>query len=444
MSKIGEIKQAIFLIIGVFLVFSSLAEASDFAFSGYTELGKRSTADDYDEEDTDDEYNYQNYHLKLKQDISDELTYDISSFIYDKNYKSQDSLDSLTRIFKTNWSYYFKKESLKTDFKLQYKEKRYKNTPTSEYDQIRLEPSLRLKDELYAFNLACGIDNYNYLDAGQKDQFKYFGKIGAGRFFLDRKLMLTSDYKIEEAEQDKANLPDRSQAGRKKTKHEVTGGIDYLFELPLLYKITNRVSWGQRDTKDDDDRDVDYDYEYWRYYTKTEHKINLKLKTSLKYQFFKKDYVSADLDNRGFYIQNGWDYEVLDDKNQRLLCEFELEHKDVAYGLKNDNDYLKETVGIEASYQRKKNAEGSASRSDTAQSYSIRGWKASAGFESNFYDFNDPVNDKKRYYTKLSFEKLFLKEDLSLGIDFKYRYTDYEQKDDTKEEAIKISLEYRF
>ena len=410
-------KQVILFTISGLLVFSSLAEASDFTLSGYTEVGKKSTAEDYEEEDTDDEYNYQNYHLKLKQDISDRPSYDISSFIYNKDYKSQDSLDNLSRIFKTNWSYK-PEESTKIDLKLQYKEKRYKNTPTSEYNQIKFEPQIRFKEELYALNFACGVNNYEYLAAGQKNELRFFGKLGLDRYFLDKKLMFTANYKIEEAEQHKAD--------RKKTKHEVLGGADYIFDLSLIDKITTRVGWGERDSKDDDDRDVDYDYEYWRYYTKTEHRISEKLKTNLKYQYFKKDYASVDLDNRGFYIQNSWAYEVLDDKNQRLLCEFELEHKDVAYGLKNDNDYTKETAGIEASYQRKKN------------------WKASAGFEGNFYDFNNSRNDKKRYYTKLGFEKLFLDKDLTLGVDFKYRHTDYKQGNDKNDEAVRVEFEYRF
>ena len=92
------------LIIGL-LVLPSFARSDDFTLSGYTEAGKRSTAEDYEEEDTDDDYTYRNYHLKFGQEISDRLSYDISSFIYEKDYKSKDSLDNISRLFKTNWSY---------------------------------------------------------------------------------------------------------------------------------------------------------------------------------------------------------------------------------------------------------------------------------------------------------------------------------------------------
>ena len=413
--------KALFLIIGI-LVLPSLARADDFVLSGYTEVGKRSTAEDYEEEDTDEDYTYQNYHLKLEQKISDRLSYDVSLFVYDKDYKGRDSLDNISRIFKTNWSYYLKKlkeESLELDFKVKYKEKRYKNSPSNEYDEIRAVPTLTFKKkDIYTIDLALGIDNFDYLAEGQKDQFKVFTQVGGKRYLLEKKLMLAGSYKIENTEQEKIN--------RKRTKQEVAGGFDYLFDLPWLYKIITRAGWGQRDTKEDEERDEDFDYEYWSYYTKTEHRINPKLKTDLKYQYFKKDYISADLDHRGFYLQNNWDYEILDDEKKRVWLDLGFEHKDIKYNLKSDNDYQKETVEAKLSYKRKKN------------------WQTSAGLEQNFYDFNDSSNDKKRTYVKLSAEKLFLEGDLVLSLDLKYRYTDYKQKDDKDQEAVRVAFKYKF
>lgn len=457
-------EKAFFLIIGILILpslvradlsseaedASTSAKEDDFILSGYTEAGKRSTAEDYEEEGTDDDYTYQNYHLKLEQEVSERLSYDISSFIYKKDYKSRDSLDNISRLFKINWSYYLRKlkpegsglasdrpqghglasygqshsqshkeDSLKLDFKLRYKEKRYKNTPSSEYDQISAAPTLTFKKkDLWTVDLTAGIDNYDYLAPGEKDQLKIFGKIGADRYFLEKKLMLTSSYKLETTEQKKID--------RKRTKQEILGGFDYIFNLPWIYKIVSRVSWGQRDTKEEEERDEDFDYEYWQYYTKTEHRISPKLKTALKYQFFKKDYISADLDHRGFYIQNSWDYEILDDEKQRIGFDFGLQHKDVKYELKSGNDYQKETAEVKLSYKRKKN------------------WQTSIGLEENFYDFDDSSNDKKRTYVKLSGEKLFFEGDLVLSLDLKYRYTDYKQKDDKEQEAVRIAFEYRF
>lgn len=414
-------KGVFFLIIGLLLL-PSLAWADDFVFSGYTEVGKRSTVEDYEEEDTDDDYTYRKYHLKFRQEVSDRLSYDIGSFIYDKDYESKDSLDNIFRIFKTRWSYYLRKlreESLRLDFRLKYKEKRYDNRPRSEYDQVRVAPSLTFKrKDIYTVNLAAGMNNFDYLETGEKDQLKVFGRMGGKRYFLEKKLRLISSYKLETTEEKKIN--------RERTKHNLRGGFDYIFELPWVYKITARAGWGKRDTKEEEERDEDYDYEYWRYYAGTEHRIAPRLKTNLKYQYFKKDYVSADLDHRGFYIRNGWDYEILDNEKERLWLDLDVEHKDVDYSLKTGNNYQKETVEVKVTYRRKKS------------------WKASVSLRGNFYDYNDSTRDKKRYYVKLSGEKLFKDRDLALSIDFKYRYTDYDIKNASEQEAVRVAFRYKF
>src|SRR3989339_270213 len=397
-------------------------KAEDFVFSGYSEAGRRSQAEDFAEEDTDEDYGYQNYHLKFEQRISKRLNYDVSSFVYRKDYKDRDSLDNISRIFKAGLAYDLKRlgdERIKFDFKLKSRQKRYKNNPAGEYDEVGAMPALTFEEkDNYRIDLALGVDNFDYLAEGEKDQFKTSAGLGGQKHFLEKKLILVSSYKIERLNQEKAN--------RKKTKQEVEGGFDYEFELPWIYQLVSRLSWGQRDTKDEEERDEDIDFEYWQYYVKSEHKINPKLKTHLKYQYFAKDYISADLDHRGFYLQNALDYEILDSQTQRLWLDFSAAHKEVEYNLKPDNDYQKESLQAKISYKRKKN------------------WQASIGLEENFYDFSAKDNDKNRTYLKLSAEKLFQAGDLILSIDFKYRFTNYVKKEDQQEEALRLGFKYRF
>ena len=397
-------------------------KAEDFVFSGYSEAGRRSQAEDFAEEDTDEDYGYQNYHLKFEQRISKRLNYDVSSFVYRKDYKTRDSLDNISRIFKAGLAYDLKRlgdERIKFDFKLKSRQKRYKNNPAGEYDEVGAMPALTFEEkDNYRIDLALGVDNFDYLSEGEKDQVKTSAGLGGQKHFLEKKLILVSSYKIERLNQEKAN--------RKKTKQEVEGGFDYEFELPWIYQLVSRLSWGQRDTKDEEERDEDIDFEYWQYYVKSEHRINPKLKTHLKYQYFAKDYISADLDHRGFYLQNALDYEVLDSQRQRLWLDFSVAHKEVEYNLKPDNDYQKESLQATISYKRKKN------------------WQASLGLEENFYDFSAEDNDKNRSYLKLSAEKLFQGGDLILSADFKYRFTNYAQKEDQQEEALRLGFKYRF
>jgi hypothetical protein len=414
-------KQIVFIILGIF-VFIPKVIGNDFVLSGYTELGKRSTAEDYEEEDEDNDYSYKNYHLKLKQKLSDRLAYDIGSFVYDKDYNSKDSLDNISKIFKTKFSSYLKKleeESLKLDFRLKYKEKRYENTPASEYNQIMFSPSFTFKKKnRYSVNLTAGINDFDYLEADHKNQLKFFSEIGVKRYILQKKLKLSSSYKIEIAE--------KKSIGRRRTKHDIKGGFDYILDLPWVYKITTQTGWGQRDTKDEDERDEDYDYKYQRRYIKTEHKIIKKLKTDLKYQYFKKDYLVSDLDHPGFYIKNSWEYKIFNDKDNKVDLRFSGENKEVKYSLKPDNNYYKKMLEIKTAYLRKKN------------------YKTSLSWQGNFYDYNKSSKDKKRYYVKLSGQKFFSEGDLVLSLDFKYRYTDWEQKDDLEEEAVRVAFKCKF
>ena len=397
-------------------------KAEDFVFSGYGEAGRRSQAEDFAEEDTDEDYSYQNYHLKLEQRISERLNYDVSSFVYRKDYKARDSLDNVSRIFKAGLAYdlkRFEQELIRFDFKLKSRQRRYKNSPASEYDEIGLVPGLIFEEkDNYRIDVTLGVDNFDYLAEGEKDQFKTLAGLGGRKHFLEERLILISSYKIERQNQEKAN--------RKKTKQEVEGGFDYEFELPWIYQLASRLSWGQRDTKDEEDRDEDIDFEFWQFYAQSEHRINPKLKTRLKYQYFAKDYINADIDHWGFYLQNNWDYEVLDNQRQRLWLAFSAEHKELKYNLKPGNDYQKETLEAKISYKRKKN------------------WQSSMGWEENLYYFSAKNNDKNRSYLKLSAEKLFQGGDLVLSVDFKYRYTDYAQKEDNQEEAIRLGFKYRF
>jgi hypothetical protein len=393
-----------------------------FIFGGYTEIGERSTSEDYEEEDTDDDYTYEKYNLKFEQKVSDLLKYNFSSSFYDKDYKDNDSLDNISRILKSGFTYYVRKdkaESLKLNIRFKYKEKRFDNKPINEYDQIMLFSGFTFKrKELYSIGFNAGINNYDYREAAQKDHLGIFGKVKGKRYFLDNNLTLNSSYRIETA--------DRKNIGRKRTMHNITGGIDYIFDLPWLYKFTAMAGWGERDTKEEDERDEDYDYKYKRYYVKTGHRISERLKTNLKYQYFKRDYVSADLDNRGFYVLNKWDYEILNDKRQRFWLDFDVEYKEADYPLKANNDYKKGTFGIKANYKIKKD------------------WKVTASLKENNYDFNDSSKDKKRYYVKLSGQKFFLKGDLTLSLDFKYRHTDWEQRNNTEEEAARVGFKYKF
>lgn len=416
------VEKVIFLSVILLLAFPALAWSDDFSLGGYVEMGKKSTAEDYEEEDTDDDYAYRNYHLQFEQRISSRLNYDLSSFLYNKDYQSKDSLDNISRIFKTSWSYQIKKSkerSLELGLGLRYKQKRYHNSPKDEYDQLVFSPSLTYeKENLYRMDLDLGVDDFEYSKEENKDQTNFFGRIGGKRYLANKRLMLISTYRIEEARQKRIN--------RGRIKHEITAGLDYVPRTALVRQITIRGSWGSRDTKEDDQRDQDYDYRYWQYYVKAEQEVGPKLDTYLKYQYFKKDYVASDLDHSGFLALGGLDYSIIETGKQKVWLEAELEFKHVDYTQKASGDYDKSRVEVGLSYQKKKD------------------FKVSSRLQVNDYQYSCLSNDKKRYYWLFSGEKMLEDGHLVLSVDFKYRYTDYRQKYDGEQTGLRSTLEYRF
>ncbi|MEW6087764.1 MAG: hypothetical protein AB1498_05615 [bacterium] len=391
-------------------------------FFSFIETGKKSTSEDYKEEDSDADYTYANYQVKFRQDPIKRAGCDLSFFAYRKDYDTSDALDNKSRIFKAKWFYYLQKQkekSLKFDIKMQYKEKGYYESIESEFSQFMISPSLEFrKKDIYTLDFSSGFNKYDYPGDDKKGQLKYSGKLDLCRYFLEKKLILSGDYGIEHL--------DHKQEGRDRTKHNLSAGLDYVFAKPYIHEIETKIKWGKRDTKDEDERDEDSDYEYRRYKAKSFHKINNRLNTGLKYEFFKKDYNVINLDHKGFYIENGYDYEVRDDMKKRIWLNFDMGRKDTIYSERTGNDYRKITANIKLNYNRKGN------------------WKTSLGFEGNFYKYRNFDNDKKRYYARWSGEKVLLKNKLNVSADFKYRFTNYVNELDDEQESLRLGTSYEF
>jgi opacity protein-like surface antigen len=223
-----------------------------------------------------------------------------------------------------------------------------------------------------------------------------------------------------------AEYLNHTQADRIRLKNSRMLGFDHTPGNLYINKVEARFKWGQRDTRDDDERDDDSDYKFRQYNVKTLHKINDRLKTTLKYDYFIKDYNVIGLGHKGFYLANGYDYEILNDDKQRSWLNFGLGRKDTRYIEITGNDYRKITADIRLNYSRKKN------------------WKGSIGIERSAYKYDDEANDKKRYYAELSVEKLFLNGGLNVDLDLKYRLTDYGQRSDDEQKAVRVGVGYEF
>jgi hypothetical protein len=262
------------------------------------------------------------------------------------------------------------------------------------------------------------MNSYDYLSAKNKDQFRVFSQLGVKKYLSDKKLILTSSYKLE--------TTTRKRDNRQKNKSNVLFGYDYIFNIPLIYKVSSDIKFGQMDTKDDDERDEDFDYEYLQFTGKTTHKAGSRLKIFFSYRYFRKDYLTADLDHAGFHILSSGTYRLLADKNRTVNITVYSKHKEVDYTLKSGNDYQKETLELRGVYKRKKTGTTSLS------------------LQGDFYDYHDDERDKNRYYAGLSFGKPFFEKRLKLSLHGKYRFTDNKQSNDSEDKAGRLQFAYAF
>jgi hypothetical protein len=404
------------------LLFPLSSFAGDIILNGYAETGMRSQAEDFEEEEDDHEYTFSTYHINLKHLASDQFRYEVGTFLNKKDYETEDSLDNSSKIIHVRGTYYLtrqKRELSRLDFKLRYKVKRYDSSPSSEYDQIIFSPGIRYeRKDVYSLRASAGITNYEYVNAGEKDEFRFFSKLKGRAFLLGKTLTLVSSFRLDTATQKRKN--------RGKNRNNFLFGLDYKIKNPGMQKVSARGKFGQSDTKDEDTRDDEFDYTYRQFSIKTDHKIHQRIKTFLKYQYFRKNYVTAELDHSAFSISNSWRYVVFADKVQKLYVNVLLKHKDVDYVFKSGSDYEKETLMVRGTYRKKKD------------------WKTSVSLEGNFYEFDDEGKNKNRYYAKLLFEKPLSGETIVIALNIKYRYTDNKRANNTEEQAVRTAFQYRF
>ncbi|OGR88721.1 MAG: hypothetical protein A3A86_02110 [Elusimicrobia bacterium RIFCSPLOWO2_01_FULL_60_11] len=119
----------------------SASEIQAVTLLGESEVGQRSTSEDFDGEDQEDDYQYLNGHLALDGRISSKLTAESDAYRKTKDYEFLNDLDNQTDAFTVKPILLLRdedKRSLKADFRANYRHKRYENQPRLDYNQIDL------------------------------------------------------------------------------------------------------------------------------------------------------------------------------------------------------------------------------------------------------------------------------------------------------------------
>ncbi|MBI2447905.1 MAG: hypothetical protein HYV48_05200 [Candidatus Omnitrophica bacterium] len=415
----------IFLFYFNILFISCLASARCLAdtliTTAFIETGSKSTADIFDEEDDDSDFSYDKYYSKI--DYKDERLRCLLSYLSsDKDYINKDTLDNRTDTIHTDWSYLFKEtkeDTVKLNIDLKYRERRYANSKTNNYDQFNpmLELAFKEKD-IWSLAMSTGLSDYHYPEAQDKDQLKRIGKIEVTGFIVPGTLETIASYRREES--------DRIQAGKDTLKDISILGFDYKVPIPYIRLIRFRIENGERDTKDEEERDEDLDYSYQRWYVTTQGVFSSRFSSTLKYQHWSKDYLTQDLDHRAFYITSNSRYDLINKDAMRIYLNLELEHKETDYTINDLLSYDKDSL-------------------ETRATYKMDSWKHSLGVRTDHYDYpQDPSNNRDTYHVKVSIEKGFNRGDSRLSLDLKYKLKDFDADSDTEQDSIRLTFEQRF
>ena len=410
------------IISGVILLsFASLSFAGPSALtlsSGY-EFGQREITELIEERDSLDNFNYFKFHFRLKEEIKNDANITIAYSRAKRDYETRDRLDSKTDDYKLALDLPILTLT-KLGLNLRHKEKHYKNSPASEYNQDAFSFSLKRQlNQKFTLGLSSGINNYDYLVATDSNQLRYYWGINADAQFLEKKLELGGIFRHQTVDQ-KGGRADRGE-------QIIAGDISYKFNLNYLKEGGFKIERGRNDTKEIEERDDDLGYSYTKWALKTTHPLYKNLDTAFGYGRSNRNYFDYSADYRSWFIENKTDYDIFKSKISYLGFSLKSEHKEAAFHLDDSLNYLRNSFGMDLDYRRKK-------------TYGI-----SLGFKVTLYDYPANLNRKEKgYLSEIKFIKEFDKPDLKLSAKYSYKFRDFRYQADALQWWVNLGMELVF
>jgi hypothetical protein len=387
--------------------------------------GKRSQTDGIEERDLSGDYSFYKYGITVRATPLEDFYYRAGFSDYHKKFDpANDSLNNRTNTYNAYFSLPIKKTddaSLKFDIGYQLRTKRYKNSPTSEYDNNNLSAGFDMKlDKAHSLKVSAGVNNYDYLKKSSSDRLKSFIKVSPGTKLLDDKLALSGYYK--------RNWVNNSGDTKDYSEDSVSVRASLKLDTPLLYKIGAHFGYGRNDTQDDEeDREDTLRFEYKTWQVSTNHKINNSIDTQMVYSQAERDYFTSNNSYDNWLLKNNTKVALMkkDPFNMDLLLGYE--HRETTFP---DNDAL----------NYNKNA------ASAGFSFSERGkWSVKPGF--TFTDYRYPPlspKNEKQYKADITCKKYIGSTDNAVELGYWYKWKDYKYKPTIEQWALNASYSIKF
>jgi hypothetical protein len=388
--------------------------------------GKRSQTDGIEERDLSGDYSFYKYGITVRATPLEDFYYRAGFSDYHKKFDSaNDSLNNRTNTYNAFFSLPIKKTddaSLKFDIDYRLRTKRYKNSPTSEYNNNNLSAGFDMSlEKKHSLKVSAGINDYNYLKRSSSDRLKSFIKVNPSTKLLADKLTLSGYYK--------RNWVNNSGDTKDYSEDSVSVRASLKLGNPLLYKIGAHFGYGRNDTQDDEeDREDTLRFEYKTWQVSTNHKINNTIDTRMVYSQAGRDYFTSNNSYDNWVLKNNTKIALMkkDPFNMDLLLGYE--HRETAFP---DNDGL----------NYNKNA------ASAGFSFSERGkWsvKPRFTFTDHRYPPLSPKNEKQ-YKADIACKKYIgTTTDNVLELGYWYKWKDYKYKPAIEQWAVNVSYSIKF
>lgn len=397
----------------IILILCSRCTFAEIEIEQRFETGRLNQTDLVEEEDEVLDFSYLKEKTRLSFKDKDKK-YSLGYEFYKKDYKARDDRDTN----KNTWEFILNRELDKSKdffFKTMFLQRKYKNLPNLEYESLKLNGGIDLKEkDNYNLDVELRFINYNYL-SGEKDYLKYGPKIEFKKYLLDKKFIPYFSYGFYRENKEKAS---------DKTKTIYDLGSILNFKNPFIKSL--QFSYKNiQDSAKSEDREDDYSFGLEKFYLKTNHEFR-DLDLSLFGEYSKKKYTNYDHDWKGYKLGNSLSYKIREINNKKLQFDLDFNFKNIDYSPLNNLSFKKYSLNPGISYLKRKD------------------YKVFLNLGLDKYDYEEEsTNERERYGMKLGLDK-YLKENLKFHIHLKNIYTDYKQRPSTQELIFNLGMIYKF
>lgn len=419
-------------LIGALLLLSNLAYALDPSLSTFVQIGNRTTEEAIEGIKTQD-YDYAKYYLKCQCPIGKPSGLALVYSTYLKKYEDRKDLDNATFSIKSYLDYPLaidEDSSLKFDFNLGWREKRYKNKEiyTNSQFMSKLKSTYEIED-LWGISGELGYKTYDYFQTEGRNRMEFSERVEGRRYFYEGRLQFFTVFNFRQTSFD-SNSDTNQFIYRLGTA--VRPGVRF------LSGITGRIEEGKRYSDEDsaeigeeeegeEGQEGDYYFKYRKWWIKTEYPLRERLDTTLKYTSYNKDYTTTNYDFRWYEIESRWTYIILRNPLKRLTLNLGYLHREMDYPQWQSSSYDKDSLETGARFSLKNDWSVLFKSGLSIQNYII-------GKE----------RDKDVYSAGIEFEKDIIVRRLSFVLGYERKLKNYKLRQDETQETGKILIDYKF